>query len=74
MPLESFHVWSLLDNFEWDQGYDQRWGLVYVDYATQRRVLKSSATLVPLRHRRRRLLNAPPPGPPGPDGSARVSR
>ncbi|MFG2050396.1 GH1 family beta-glucosidase [Micromonospora sp. NPDC048935] len=44
VPLESFHVWSLLDNFEWDAGYDQRWGLVYVDYATQRRVLKSSAT------------------------------
>jgi beta-glucosidase len=44
VPLESFHVWSLLDNFEWDQGYDQRWGLVYVDYATQRRVLKNSAT------------------------------
>ncbi|MEU8419299.1 GH1 family beta-glucosidase [Micromonospora sp. NPDC048835] len=43
VPLESFHVWSLLDNFEWDQGYDQRWGLVYVDYATQRRVLKNSA-------------------------------
>ncbi|MEV1154899.1 GH1 family beta-glucosidase [Micromonospora chokoriensis] len=43
VPLESFHVWSLLDNFEWDAGYDQRWGLVYVDYATQRRVLKSSA-------------------------------
>ncbi|SCG69576.1 GH1 family beta-glucosidase [Micromonospora halophytica] len=43
VPLESYHVWSLLDNFEWDQGYDQRWGLVYVDYATQRRVLKRSA-------------------------------
>jgi len=41
--LESFHVWSLLDNFEWNQGYAQRWGLVYVDYATQRRVLKRSA-------------------------------
>ncbi|WCN79696.1 GH1 family beta-glucosidase [Micromonospora sp. LH3U1] len=44
VPLESFHVWSLLDNFEWAEGYDQRWGLVYVDYPTQRRVLKSSAT------------------------------
>ncbi|MEH1166545.1 GH1 family beta-glucosidase [Micromonospora sp. CPCC 205539] len=43
VPLESFHVWSLLDNFEWNEGYDQRWGLVYVDYPTQRRVLKSSA-------------------------------
>ena len=43
MPLESYHVWSLLDNFEWQQGYAERWGLVYVDYATQRRVLKRSA-------------------------------
>ena len=43
VPLESYHVWSLLDNFEWQQGYDERWGLVYVDYATQRRILKRSA-------------------------------
>ncbi|WP_435209545.1 GH1 family beta-glucosidase [Micromonospora sp. bgisy143] len=43
VPLESFHVWSMLDNFEWDEGYEQRWGLVYVDYVTQRRVLKRSA-------------------------------
>lgn len=43
VPLESFHVWSMLDNFEWDEGYDQRWGLVYVDYPSQRRVLKRSA-------------------------------
>jgi beta-glucosidase len=43
VPLESYHVWSLLDNFEWNAGYAQRWGLVYVDYPTQRRVLKRSA-------------------------------
>jgi beta-glucosidase len=43
VPLESYHVWSLLDNFEWDQGYDQRWGLIYVDYESQRRILKHSA-------------------------------
>ncbi|MGV9810206.1 GH1 family beta-glucosidase [Micromonospora chersina] len=43
VPLESYHVWSLLDNFEWNEGYEQRWGLVYVDYPTQRRVLKRSA-------------------------------
>jgi beta-glucosidase len=43
VPLESYHVWSLLDNFEWNQGYAQRWGLVYVDYASQRRVPKRSA-------------------------------
>ncbi|WP_405098529.1 GH1 family beta-glucosidase [Micromonospora sp. NBC_01412] len=43
VPLESYHVWSLLDNFEWAEGYDQRWGLIYVDYPTQRRVPKRSA-------------------------------
>ena len=41
--LESYHVWSLLDNFEWAEGYAQRWGIVYVDYESQRRVLKDSA-------------------------------
>ena len=37
-----FH-WSLLDNFEWAEGYKERFGLVYVDYQTQARVLKDSA-------------------------------
>ncbi|MEO3818677.1 GH1 family beta-glucosidase [Plantactinospora sp. B24E8] len=43
VPLESYHVWSLMDNFEWNEGYEQRWGLIYVDFPTQRRVLKRSA-------------------------------
>ena len=42
VPLEGYFVWSLLDNFEWDSGYRERFGLVYVDYPTQRRVPKSS--------------------------------
>ena len=37
-----YFVWSLLDNFEWNSGYVARFGLVYVDYATQQRVPKSS--------------------------------
>ena len=36
-------MWSLLDNFEWDSGYAMRFGIVFVDYSTQRRIPKSSA-------------------------------
>jgi beta-glucosidase len=40
--LRGYFVWSLLDNFEWAWGYDRRFGLVYVDYGTQRRLVKDS--------------------------------
>lgn len=43
VPLRGYFVWSLLDNFEWAAGYELRFGLVYVDFVTQRRVLKDSA-------------------------------
>lgn len=42
-PLEGYYVWSLLDNFEWAEGYRQRWGIVAVDFQTQERTLKKSA-------------------------------
>ncbi|MGW5397349.1 GH1 family beta-glucosidase [Streptomyces sp. NPDC003952] len=41
-PLAGYYAWSLLDNFEWAYGYDKRFGLVHVDYATQRRTMKTS--------------------------------
>ncbi|MGW4473428.1 GH1 family beta-glucosidase [Nonomuraea sp. NPDC004354] len=41
--LRGYLVWSLLDNFEWAEGYRRRFGLVHVDYATQARTLKDSA-------------------------------
>lgn len=43
VPLKGYFLWSLMDNFEWALGYSKRFGIVYVDYPTQRRVLKNSA-------------------------------
>jgi beta-glucosidase len=42
VPVHGYFVWSLLDNFEWAEGYSKRFGLVYVDYPTLERVPKSS--------------------------------
>ena len=43
VDVRGFYQWSLLDNFEWAYGYGQRFGIVYVDYATQERIPKTSA-------------------------------
>ncbi|HWG02486.1 MAG TPA: GH1 family beta-glucosidase [Trebonia sp.] len=41
--LAGYYIWSLLDNFEWGYGYQKRFGIVFVDFETQRRIPKSSA-------------------------------
>jgi len=43
IPVEGYFQWSMFDNFEWAEGYKERFGLVFVDFATQRRLLKDSA-------------------------------
>lgn len=42
-PAMGYLYWSVMDNFEWAEGYDKRFGLIYVDYQTQKRILKDSA-------------------------------
>lgn len=41
-PVGGYFVWSLLDNFEWAWGYGKRFGVIYVDFATQERIIKQS--------------------------------
>ena len=42
VPLAGYFAWSLMDNFEWAEGYDPRFGIVFVDFTTQRRIIKDS--------------------------------
>lgn len=42
IPLQGYFVWSLFDNFEWSFGYSQRFGIIWVDYETQQRIIKDS--------------------------------
>ncbi|MGX1111439.1 beta-glucosidase [Pseudoalteromonas sp. MBR-15] len=42
VTVSGYFAWSLMDNFEWAEGYSKRFGIVYVDYVTQQRVIKDS--------------------------------
>jgi beta-glucosidase len=46
VDIRGYYVWSLLDNFEWAQGYSQRFGIVHVDFDTQLRTHKKSALMI----------------------------
>ncbi|MDI4653569.1 MULTISPECIES: GH1 family beta-glucosidase [Pseudoalteromonas] len=43
VDIQGYFAWSLMDNFEWAYGYEKRFGLVYIDYQSQQRILKESA-------------------------------
>ncbi len=72
VDLRGYFVWSFLDNFEWAWGYDMRFGIVHVDFATQRREPKDSARWYAESARR----NAPAPLPvdPGADSTVPAGR
>jgi beta-glucosidase len=42
VPVQRYYHWSLIDNFEWDEGLAQRFGLIEVDYETQMRTVRKS--------------------------------
>ncbi len=53
-PIEGYFAWTLMDNFEWAEGYSARFGIYYVDFETQQRTPKMTASLLAetIRHRR----------------------
>ncbi|NRR33709.1 beta-glucosidase [Oxalobacteraceae bacterium] len=56
VDVRGYFIWSLMDNFEWAFGYERRFGIVHVDYATQQRTPKRSAQLVTQFLERRKAL------------------
>jgi beta-glucosidase len=67
VPIAGYMVWSLLDNFEWASGYAKRFGIVHVDYATQRRTIKDSGHWYRdfIRHQAQRACEQPQREPVG---------
>jgi beta-glucosidase len=56
VPIDGYFLWSFIDNFEWEDGYLRRFGIVHNDYATQHRTPKLSARYYAEVMRTRRIL------------------
>ena len=54
VPVKGYFLWSLLDNYEWADGYEKRFGIHYVDFKTQKRTPKLSAAFLQRSHRPQR--------------------
>ena len=55
VDIRCYFAWSLMDNFEWAEGYEKRFGIVHVDYATQKRTIKMSGLAYREMNHRRKL-------------------
>jgi len=56
LPLKGYFAWSMMDNFEWSEGYARRFGIHYVDYKTLQRIPKLSARFYQACIKGRRVL------------------
>jgi beta-glucosidase len=61
VPVGGYFIWSLLDNYEWNDGYSKRFGIVYVDYVTQQRLVKESGRWYAAFIKAQRQGNSAPP-------------
>lgn len=72
VPLRGYFVWTLMDNFEWAQGYSQRFGLVWTDFETQERVIKDSGRWFSAEIARRAGGRSVAQGPPAQEAGSSV--